>query len=491
MEDQNKQPDTQEQAEESENLTFFNVMPKAKNSSLVMPTIKSSTQNPPTIQPQEALKVTNDLEAAQPTKKSFLSKIKIYLILFFVLAALGAVGYFLFPKYFIPDYKSEDFLVKQPVKPSADDNSLKGVWLVKYFGKSDCDTAICGWPSDPDRDGLTNEQEYQFKTDPNNADSDKDGLADGDEINIFGIDPLKDHSGVNKNYSDLDYAKNAYDPKTDKKYSAEEIKSLHDKMKKSGLHQPTFGSMTESLSKVYLFDITPTGATSTASTTLQTTTTTTPAGLPKSIEMTPEAKQDRDAQRSLTIKNVGIALIKYFDDNKSYPPGNQFKPMFDSVKPYIKTASNPNDPINLDKYIYSYEANSAKTDFTLSYFSETLNQIIKKTSKDAKIDKLNLESAAFDDQRRTDLDSLRSALLVYSADNIAGNQEYVFPSKEKYKTALVPKFMTSVPKDPKSALDYEYQVSETFDTFTLKAIYDAPSAGRTGYMCNQEECRDY
>jgi hypothetical protein len=165
--------------------------------------------------------------------------------------------------------------------------------------------------------------------------------------------------------------------------------------------------------------------------------------------------------------------------------------MFDSVKPYIKTALNPNDPINLDKYVYSYAANASKTDFTLSYYSETLNQLIKKTAKDAKNDKLNLEAAASDDQRRTDLDSLRSALLVYSADNIAGSQEYVFPSKEKYKTALVPKYMTNIPKDPKTSADYEYQASETFDTFTLKAIYDAPPSGKTGYMCNQEECRDY
>ena len=35
---------------------------------------------------------------------------------------------------------------------------------------------------DPDRDGLTNLQEYLFGTDPHNADTDGDGLTDGDEV---------------------------------------------------------------------------------------------------------------------------------------------------------------------------------------------------------------------------------------------------------------------------------------------------------------------
>ncbi len=491
MEEQKKQIESSEHKEETESLTFFNVMPKIKNSSLVMPNITSSTKPEPKAPDISAQKAPGE-PAANAVKKSFFARFKLYIILFIILAVLGAAGYFIVPKYFLNEYKTEDFVVSQPKKQTQGESGFtKDAWLVKYFNKIDCDPAICGNPADPDRDGLVNEQEYTLKTDPNNADSDKDSLADGDEINVFGTDPLADHSGVNKNYTDTEYAKNAYDPKTDKKLTSEEIKNLNEKMRQFGLHQPTLTALTEALSKIYLFDSNAPSASSTASSTLVTTATTTQTGLPKDIEMTPEAKQDRDTQRSLTIKTVGIALIKYFDDNKSYPAGNEFKPMYDSIKPYIKTALNPNDPINLDKYVYSYAANASKTDFTLSYYSETLNQLIKKTAKDAKNDKLNLEAAASDDQRRTDLDSLRSALLVYSADNIAGSQEYVFPSKEKYKTALVPKYMTNIPKDPKTSADYEYQASETFDTFTLKAIYDAPPSGKTGYMCNQEECRDY
>src|ERR1039457_1909317 len=43
---------------------------------------------------------------------------------------------------------------------------------------------------DPDRDGLTNLQEYQLGTDPTKADTDGDGLSDGDEVNKYHTNPL-------------------------------------------------------------------------------------------------------------------------------------------------------------------------------------------------------------------------------------------------------------------------------------------------------------
>jgi hypothetical protein len=50
-----------------------------------------------------------------------------------------------------------------------------------YFGSSD--------DEDDDRDGLTNAQERELRTNPTNADSDEDGLSDKDE-GTFGTDPL-------------------------------------------------------------------------------------------------------------------------------------------------------------------------------------------------------------------------------------------------------------------------------------------------------------
>lgn len=43
---------------------------------------------------------------------------------------------------------------------------------------------------DPDRDGLTNLQEFQTGTDPRNTDTDGDGLNDGDEVNKYHTNPL-------------------------------------------------------------------------------------------------------------------------------------------------------------------------------------------------------------------------------------------------------------------------------------------------------------
>jgi len=43
---------------------------------------------------------------------------------------------------------------------------------------------------DDDFDGLSNAMEMQLGTDPTNPDSDNDGLADGDEVNTYHSNPL-------------------------------------------------------------------------------------------------------------------------------------------------------------------------------------------------------------------------------------------------------------------------------------------------------------
>ena len=67
-------------------------------------------------------------------------------------------------------------------------NTINGYLTAKaglnfYFGSSDSD--------DDDNDGLTNGEERRFGTDPNNPDSDGDGLKDGEEVKRYKTNPLR------------------------------------------------------------------------------------------------------------------------------------------------------------------------------------------------------------------------------------------------------------------------------------------------------------
>lgn len=58
--------------------------------------------------------------------------------------------------------------------------------------------------ADTDGDGLTDGEEVNtYGTNPNNADSDADGLSDGDEVNTYGTDP-NDTDSDNDGLSDFE-----------------------------------------------------------------------------------------------------------------------------------------------------------------------------------------------------------------------------------------------------------------------------------------------
>ncbi len=62
--------------------------------------------------------------------------------------------------------------------PDADDDTLTDAWEVQYFG----DLASNNATNDPDEDGLDNAGERDQGTEPDNADTDYDGMNDGDEV---------------------------------------------------------------------------------------------------------------------------------------------------------------------------------------------------------------------------------------------------------------------------------------------------------------------
>ncbi len=473
---------------------FFNVMPKANSAadSLVQPTIKVVEQS-------------GQEKPSGGKLPDFIKKYRRYILISVGALILLGIGYFAFVK--LTAVKQENILNNSTTKttpaPAATSSSpsvvtTSAAWQQKYFNNSACqDPAICGDAADPDRDGLTNKEEFALGTDPNNPDSDGDGLADGDEVHVFGSNPLSNHTGHDQKYTDSDYVKGGYDFKTDQKLTADQLNQITNKMKQYGLHEPTISTLGNLLISLYNFTnwtiSNPVSASSTASSTLPTIASTTPASTSplSGLDTSVSAEQDRDAQRSSAIQNIGMALLKYHADTNSYPQTSSFTDMYTAVKPYIKVATRPDDPVNKDPYVYTYQASPDGKDFTLSFYSEVADQVIKKHAADAQKDADNLQAGIYDDQRKTDLEMIKTALLLYSNKNVAGNQVYVFPTEDKYKTDLVPEFIPQLPKDPKTGDDYEYAVSDTFDTFTLKAILGNPSKGTTGYLCNQDECRNY
>ncbi len=67
-------------------------------------------------------------------------------------------------------------------------------------------------PKDSDQDGLTDEEEKKYGTDPTNPDTDGDGLTDYDEVVVFGTDP-KNPDTDGDGYTDGDEVRNGYNPK--------------------------------------------------------------------------------------------------------------------------------------------------------------------------------------------------------------------------------------------------------------------------------------
>lgn len=66
-------------------------------------------------------------------------------------------------------------------------------------------------PVDTDSDGLTDEEEATYRTNPSLADSDEDGLSDSEEVRIWDTDPL-DADTDNDTFSDGTEVKAGYDP---------------------------------------------------------------------------------------------------------------------------------------------------------------------------------------------------------------------------------------------------------------------------------------
>lgn len=108
-------------------------------------------------------------------------------------------------------------------------NKLRDFYTAKLglhftFGSTDND--------DDDHDGLTNAEEKRYGTDPENPDTDGDGLSDGDEVHLYRTNPLKadtDGDGLNDGAEVLNYRTDPtkYDTDGDGLSDGDEVNIYH------------------------------------------------------------------------------------------------------------------------------------------------------------------------------------------------------------------------------------------------------------------------
>lgn len=104
------------------------------------------------------------------------------------------------------------------------------------------DSTVDDSADDPDNDGLTNLEEYQNGTDPFTADTDRDELEDGEEVNTYGTNPTNADTdlGGEPDGSEIAGGRNPLDP-SDDRIAACYLPLI---LKNYGIPTPTWSSTT-------------------------------------------------------------------------------------------------------------------------------------------------------------------------------------------------------------------------------------------------------
>lgn len=198
--------------------------------------------NPPTAAPQNNVSQTPPVYTM---KEPVLGKIILLMFLLLLLVGLGYGGYWFYGQYFVQSVNGENNnqsavsneneqvpSSSQPVKTenmstttntnvvnseneqaNDDTDMTTGTNVVQDASN---DKVLFGEPVDSDRDGLDDIREKALGTDLNSADTDGDGVNDGDEVNIWHTDP-KNPDTDGDGYPDGQEIKNGYNPRGDGK----------------------------------------------------------------------------------------------------------------------------------------------------------------------------------------------------------------------------------------------------------------------------------
>lgn len=148
---------------------------------------------------------------------------------------VGLLGYLTY-SLFMPQSPAID-----PVVVTPDIQEMDSGWMIKHFGTATCeDDLFCGPNADLDGDGLKNLKESESLTDPNNPDTDYDGISDIDELRIYSTDPIIADTDGDK-FEDGIEVRNGYSPNydSDQKISSLEQQVIDENIESYGLSELT------------------------------------------------------------------------------------------------------------------------------------------------------------------------------------------------------------------------------------------------------------
>jgi hypothetical protein len=134
-----------------------------------------------------------------------------------------------------------------------DEDTLPLSWITQKFNNNDTDDNgnclnenTCGESADPDEDGLSNIDEYNYNTDPLDEDTDNDGISDGNEVYVYFSHPRLTDSDED---GDEDAAEllACTDPIDDRAafLTSDRIETLADNIEIWSLTEPTLTTLSE------------------------------------------------------------------------------------------------------------------------------------------------------------------------------------------------------------------------------------------------------
>jgi hypothetical protein len=176
------------------------------------------------VMPDEAVELNNKLKG--PT---FAKNFMIIFIVFVGIAILGG-GSWLVYSFFIKapapsdeietftqqtiDEEEEEMVVEEENNVfiyETEEEVTTGESEVDVIEEITDEAVLFGEPIDSDNDNLSDNKERELGTNPNNWDSDGDGLGDGEEVNVWKTNPMNSDTDGDS-YSDGSEVENGYNP---------------------------------------------------------------------------------------------------------------------------------------------------------------------------------------------------------------------------------------------------------------------------------------